>query len=578
MEFWTLDMSLAFFESMSALDITLFVLAVLALFEIVVFTGFFLYMISNTIQHPDYNTNPIYIFFTILVYIVFRAVPLPFIYVALNVNDPVIDSYMPVITTAAIVILGIWLHVSISLPTFTMWFLRKQYGIGSKPLLESQTQHKFIVIVPVYNEKLELLIACIQSLVDQDYSKDDIEIHVSFDDSVRSDLYLRILTHLNEYSDIKQPLQGDAFVNPKHVNHETVFGFYQGVKLYVHKFPHGGKRHAQAKTVDYIYNNSTVDQENTIFVLMDSDSWAYPTVLHNLSSTYYYHPEKMALAGYMTCMSSQVNTWYEKFWAIIQSAEYSTGELARSLEMCCGTINCLPGSATSFKAKVLDQFADGDASPNTDTVRERYFGTHVVQNSRDYHRKTMGEDRYFTAILHTALPKYAVGFAPTVRLKTEPPMDFLGLIHQRRRWALSAVANETYMLTDNVIWKKFPLLNVFKWVQQPNRNAFFSQLVLTILACVQVDFTVPSSWIPLAVSAGIPLVLSYSAAIATGIAIGHWKLFLWHLPMIVVMSLVQLFIDFYAVFTCHRENWGGARHDPSIRVSYHPVDEDEEQN
>jgi hypothetical protein len=91
------------------------------------------------------------------------------------------------------------------------------------------------------------------------------------------------------------------------------------------------------------------------------------------------------------------------------------------------------------------------------------------------------------------------------------------------------------------------------------RQSFFSQMLLTIMAFSQIDTSTASTWIPLVVSAGIPIILSVFAAFVTAISIHHYKVFIFHLPMLVVMSLMQVLIDFYALFSFTSSSWGGSR-------------------
>ena len=56
----------------------------------------------------------------------------------------------------------------------------------------------FVGILPVYNEELDLLIKGIHSLLDQEYTKEMLELHISFDDDIISSLYLGVMKHFNQ--------------------------------------------------------------------------------------------------------------------------------------------------------------------------------------------------------------------------------------------------------------------------------------------------------------------------------------------------------------------------------------------
>ncbi|KAI9221550.1 chitin synthase-domain-containing protein [Blastocladiella britannica] len=435
-----------------------------------------------------------------------------------------------------------------------MWYSRIVYGVGNEPLIPSREPYDYIVLLPVYNEALPLLTAGIQSIIDQNYFRERVTLHISFDSDERSKLYLDLVDWLNEHSSDVALYGGTDFVNPPHVNAETIFGVYQGVRVFVHKFPHGGKRSTQAQTFLHIEKQVQLDRlDRTILVLLDSDNFTYDNAFHNIASTFDRRPEKRALSGYMTCMSSGDNS--SKFWNLIQDVEYLSGEMGRSFELMLGTVNCLPGGFTAVRLDVMEQ-----SIPESNmTVAERYFGELPIDTLTDYHRCYLGEDRYLSHLLHQTLPRYSMGFCPAARAKTDPPPTLQALVRQRRRWFLGALSNEVYMLTDREIWSKFGFLCTFKTIQLAFRTNFFSQVVMSIFAFADVNSN-PSSYIPLAISGGIPLLLNYLAALATAIKLGHSKVFLLQPVMLIVMTISQLFIDFHAVFTFTQRSWGGPRH------------------
>ncbi|KAI9223337.1 hypothetical protein BC828DRAFT_376195 [Blastocladiella britannica] len=135
----------------------------------------------------------------------------------------------------------------------------------------------------------------------------------------------------------------------------------------------------------------------------------------------------------------------------------------------------------------------------------------------------------------------------------------MSVVRQRRRWFFGAISNEVYMLTDSNVWTKFTFMNTFKTIQIAFRTNFFSQVVMSVFAVASVH-NEPNSLIPLIISAGVPLVLNYIAAIATAIKLGHSKVFFMQPIMLITMTVVQVFIDFYALFTIRQRSWGGPRH------------------
>ena len=528
-----------YFISTTALQITLMMCSLLAIIELVLFTLAVLCTFANVLRSPDASTSRSRLVFTCIKYLVFRCIPVPFILAGLTVHTGIIQVYMPIIVRGCVVIMGIWLNFTISLPCFTTFYSRYRYGIGNTKLASPNKWFDFIVLLPVYNETYELLVAGVQSIIDQDYPRDRMTIHISFDSDERSDLYISLLEYLH-------------FSNPKHVDDETVFGYYMGVLVYVHKFPHGGKRKTQSKTFDYLEKRCNFDWANAILVFLDSDNYTYDCAFHNLASTFDRNPKKLALAGFMTCMSSGKLKW--NLFNLVQDVEYCSGESNRSFELLMGTVNCLPGGFTALRYEVMyTRFS------NDETVMEKYFGPLPDKTITDFHRNYLGEDRYLTHLLHQALPKHSLGFSPAARAKTDPPPTFKGMVRQRRRWFLGALSNEVYMITDAVIGKKYSFLVFFKTFQMAFRCNFFSQVVLSIFAISSVDYTDFWSAMSLFVSAGIPLLLNWIAAICTGIKLGHYKVIVLQPVMLVMCSVMQVFIDYYALVTFRQRSWGGVR-------------------
>ena len=245
---------------------------------------------------------------------------------------------------------------------------------------------------------------------------------------------------------------------------------------------------------------------------------------------------------------SRSESWYPS-----HNAEYISGEMNRSFEGLFGTVNCLPGGFTALRYNVLTyRKYDGDA-----TVAEKYYGDLPNYSITDYHRMYLGEDRYLTHLLHHALPKYSLGFCPSARSKTDPPANFAGLVRQRRRWMLGAISNNMYMVTDMVIGNRYPFLNLFKIYQTALQCNFFTQCVLTAFA-FRNAFDL-SNVLLLSLTAGIPFVLNWISASLTGITLGHWKVIFLQMPMHIICSFVQLFVDFYTLASWSVVSWGGAR-------------------
>lgn len=546
------DAIVDFFTTNSAFKISLFITACLAIIEMIAFGLAVLFTMWNVAVNPDPSTRVKYILLSSTLFVICRCIPLPFVLSALDISEVTSSDTMPYISKACIVVMGIWMNLTISLPCLTIWYSRARYGIGNNQMTPTKKKYKFIVILPVYNETYKLLVKGLQSIVDQNYPKDKIAIHVSFDSDERSKLYVDLLEYLSTNDDNVT----NAFTRAQNLNMDvtTVSGQFQGIETHVHKFPHGGKRMTQAKTYEYIQRNChIIDEDHTIYVFLDSDNYTYDNAFHNLAYNFERNKMKKAFAGYMTAMSSGRNACNP--WHVIQDVEYVSGEMNRSFELLMGTVNCLPGGFTAVKASVMKHRNGAlDAS-----VAEKYFGDLPNYTITDFHRNYLGEDRYLTHLLHFSLPRHSLGFCPSARAKTDPPSTFMGLLRQRRRWLLGAISNEMYMITDEVIWKKFTFMNAFKTFQLSFKCNFFCQLVMAMLAIYYVDPHSIHSILLLSLSAGIPLVLNWFAACATAHKLGHWKVFILQPFMLIICTLSQIFIDYYTLMTFNTRSWGGAR-------------------
>ena len=66
-------------------------------------------------------------------------------------------------------------------------------------------------------------------------------------------------------------------------------------------------------------------------------------------------------------------------------------------------------------------------------------------------------------------PLHAVGFHPYARAKTVGPDSFISFLKQRRRWLLGAFANECHFIASWTMWKRAPILVLYKLVEFASR-------------------------------------------------------------------------------------------------------------
>jgi cellulose synthase/poly-beta-1,6-N-acetylglucosamine synthase-like glycosyltransferase len=542
---WTAVVSTTweFFRVKSTSDICLFVVSVLAFVEFFVFGLLISITFLNVSSKPDLTTSFMRLFISMMTYISFRSLFLPFMISGILLNNQVDISWLAITGRVSMIIMAVWWTFITVVPGLVIWYSVIKYGIGDKPLKLQTDVFNFVIVLPVFNETLELLIDGVHSILYSNVDKNSIELHVAFDSDERSELYNAFLCHFGvENGTGASTISFSASVD----------GISGLSEVYIHKWKHSGKRLTQAKTFDFI-RTIPRKEDNTIVLFTDSDNFLYPNALGNLACLFTKHPNKLAFAGYMTCMSSG--------WSclnplrLIQDAEYVGGEINRGVELMMGTVNCLPGGFTAIRYKSLLMLSD------------TYFSEFTDENITDFHRLYLGEDRYMSHLAHLRFPYGSIGFAPCARAKTDPPTTFMALIKQRRRWLLGAIANEVYMLSDSVIGSRYPVLCGFKLFQLAWKGTTLGQIVMSWLAVKFWTVTdIRSGILPFVYAVGIPFVFSWVASSVVAMRIGHFKIMIMFPFMHLVTAIVAFLTDIYTVFTWKKRTWGGARATPVAAV------------
>jgi chitin synthase len=528
------DTFVEFFAAKDALQWILFVFSVLGIFEWLVFTVLNTKTFLNVLKNPDRTTSVAQMLIVAGAYLCIRCLFLPIYFAGAYIQIPVFSTlYAPILYRIAISILTIWWNVTLLLPCITVWYSRMRYGIGNTPMRDTREPYHFIVVLPVYNETMELLVAGVESIVKSNYPADLLQIHVAFDNDDLSELYLGFAQHFGV----------------KNVDSPSVSVCVNGITLWLHRFTHAGKRLTQAKTWDFIKNMTMVELLNldkTILLFTDSDNYMYDNALRNLAYNFERNEGKLAFAGYMTCMTKYA--WWNVV-KILQDTEYVAGEMNRAFEMLMGTVNCLPGGFTAMRYGAFDSIAD------------TYFTDLPDDTITDYHRNYLGEDRYLTHIMHQRFPRHSMGFCPSARCKTDPPATVLKLVQQRRRWYLGALANEAYMFSDRLIWAKYKFMVVYKLVQLCWWRSFtLSQVILAIFMFREMNFV--DGWNGVSeqvLAVTIPLFLSWLLVSETGFKIQHYKVILVYPFSHIPQTIIAFFVDWYTIFTLSQRSWGGNR-------------------
>jgi hypothetical protein len=128
------------------------------------------------------------------------------------------------------------------------------YPLGNKMFHEVKIDSRIICILPVYNETLELLLSGVNSILESNYEKSLMEVHISFDDNIQSELYKDLLRYFSQ--------------KPNICNRTSISFQVNGTIIYVHKWLHGGKRITQSRTWNFIMNIHNNENTDNFFVLL----------------------------------------------------------------------------------------------------------------------------------------------------------------------------------------------------------------------------------------------------------------------------------------------------------------------
>ncbi|RUS27674.1 chitin synthase-domain-containing protein [Jimgerdemannia flammicorona] len=413
--------------------------------------------------------------------------------------------------------------------------IRRFVGLDDSGVWRDQKYH-VICIVPIYNEEPDLLWKGITALLNSRFSKRRLELHLSFDNPEVSDLFKDLLMRFRKANENRK-------IQYKQVSEATTQFLHHGALIYIHRWPHGGKRATQAKTFNFIRENMIAHPDDALIMLIDSDNVIHENAMNNFVVSLNKNPKIQALAGYMTCISG--NSWNPM--RLIQDAEYTSVGINRAFEAIMGSVICLPGGLTLVKFNTML------------AVSHIYFGELPTEHLVDYHRYHLGEDRYLSHLLHQHLPRGSLSFCPSARCKTEPPATFAQYVKQRRRWLLGAVSNDSYMLLDVSLWKKMPVVMTYTLFLNAWRSATVCHFLLffgVILGFIRITPEQYSVNIPTFV---IPFFIAWFGISIISIRLRRYKVpFVWPIMMF-IWPLGQCFVDTYTLLTWGKRTWGGPR-------------------
>lgn len=422
-----------------------------------------------------------------------------------------------------------------------------------KKVLDDRTAPKVMVIIPVYKEEPETLIKAINSVVASDYPTYCIHVFLSYDGSLVDEQYLRVINHLGIPLSLKSYPQ-------------SIDVTYKGARITVSRFKHGGKRHCQKltfKLIDKVYVEYIKTHDNMFLLFIDSDC-----VLHRLClQNFIYDMElKPGSKHNMLAMTGVITSTTEKnsMLTVLQDMEYLHGQLfERSVESICGALTCLPGALTILRFSAFRRMA------------KYYFADQVEQYEDlfDYAKCHLGEDRWLTHLFMIgAKERYQIQLCTTAFCKTEAVQTFMSLLKQRRRWFLGFITNETCLLTDARLWRRYPLLCLARFLQNTIRTTgpLFFILVIAAATTSSKLKEIPVGFI------SVSLGLNYLLMLYFGAKLRRYKAWLYPIMFLLNPFFSWLYMV-YGICTAGQRTWGGPRADACTADEHKTLEEAGEQ-
>lgn len=292
------------------------------------------------------------------------------------------------------------------------------YPVGRKSQinhkLNEYTAPKVVVVMPVYKEPPESLFKALDSVVGGEYPAACIHVFVSFDGDDIDELYLKLLDRLGI------PISLQEY--PRSIDVA-----YNGARVTVSRFPHGGKRHCQKATfrlIDKIYKRYLQKLDDLFILFIDSDCILDKVCIQNFVYEMELKPGNkstmMAMTGVITASTNKLS-----FITLLQDMEYIHGQMyERSIESGCGAVTCLPGALTILRFSAFRNMARFYFSDDAEACEDLF----------DYGKTHLGEDRWLTHLLMIGVQqRYQIQMCPSAFCKTEAVRSFRSLLKQRRR-------------------------------------------------------------------------------------------------------------------------------------------------
>ena len=325
-----------------------------------------------------------------------------------------------------------------------------------KKPLKNNFRTTICAFVPVYAEKVELVLNNIKSLCSQDLPENSkVFIFIICDGLVvgkenKKPLFEE-LDNLVKYDD--ETIYEEKYICWKTLEENTLYykigTIYGKAIILSHKAKNSGKKDSLIVGEQLIDKVNKMEDFKTKYNLTnpeyiyhtDSDTISHKTCLRNILETFVESEDIDGVSGMVRAYynndtkKSYLLKGYEKVFYIMQDFQYFFSlVLRRMVESELGTTTCLPGCVNMIKIneksrKAIEEYKD---LPEKDT------------NFLQAVTRMQGTDRRYTTLLLKQGAKLKMNWRAVVY--TEPPLGVKAFINQRRRWSSNAFFNSFIQL------------------------------------------------------------------------------------------------------------------------------------
>ncbi|KIW41604.1 uncharacterized protein PV06_07147 [Exophiala oligosperma] len=516
-------------------------LVILAFFESFLWVAAFVYCLAKAYQKADHWSQRLMAIVMIVAFITARGIFFPIMVVTLPLPHRV-TQYFPgemtnIFQQFAFYSFAVMLMVPWLFCVYRSFILPLGRDKLIKAPLNDRNAPKVVVVMPIYKEPPDTLWKALNSVVKCDYPAACIHVFLSFDGEDIDELYLKTIDRLGI------PVTMKDF--PKSIDIA-----YNGARVTVSRFPHGGKRHCQKATfilVDKMYKRYLLEKDNLFILFIDSDCVLDPVCIQNFMYDMELRPgnkrNMLAMTGIITACTEK-----NSLLTILQDIEYLHGQLfERSVESGCGAVTCLPGALTILRFSAFRNMAKFYFSDKAEECDDLF----------DYAKTHLGEDRWLTHLFMLGAKKrYQIQLSTTAFCKTEAVQTFHSLLKQRRRWFLGFISNEVCMLTDVRLWRQYPFLCALRFMTMTVRTTALLMLIELVAVASTSSQIDELPWEFMCISLGLNWLLTFYWAVK----LHRWKAILYPLMFTISPFLSWLYMV-YGICTAGQRTWGGPRID-----------------